>query len=809
MPEYLAPGVYVEETSFRSKSIEGVATSTTAFVGPTRRGPVGVPELVTSLGDFERVFGGLEDLEWDTNYMAHAARVYFNEGGSRLYVARVYARARSDDDGHARSAPVVNGATAAERVTFHARFPGAAGNALVTLRRLFAPATRRTLETAPEGTLVRVYATAPGTGEPRPPQPARIEGTAVAPFRLTPNSVLRLEVSGGAPVNISFARCEIGGTALSDPVDLTDTSFVVTVDGIAHTLDLTGAPTAPAALATHLSGLLAPFGVAARLTTAEEAPANRLVLRNQSRPGIVTLGVEAHAGLGFAAATASGLGDFDEVTAGVLDSLLVAASANVRAGLSPRNTLLLATTATGVAATLAVRDPAPGVAAHGALGLALSPTGAGAQLSSGEDGRASTLYVKVGTGFQDRNGAALSLAGVAATAAPQGGAEIATLIITVQDADGTPAVSYEGIGLDSAHPRALGRVLAQTPGRRSEALQNLVWVEVGAGVSAFELNDGLFTVSDTVLVGLDGGDDGAAPPAGAETQEGTYAAALAELLRIEDISIVAAPGHSSAAQQANFEAIQGMLIAHAEARNAFRIAVLDTPPGQAIAEARRVRSRMDSKYAALYYPWVLIANPLARPDDERQPREIALPPSGFICGIYGRNDVQRGVFKAPANEVVRAAIRFEVEVNFAEQEVLNPLGVNCLRFFVGRGYRVWGARTASSDSEFRYVSDRRYFNYLEASVFRGSHWAVFEPNGPRLWANVREMVSNFLYAEWRGGALLGATPEEAYFVRCDRSTMTQQDLDSGRLVCEIGVALVKPAEFVIFRIGQKTADART
>jgi hypothetical protein len=106
------------------------------------------------------------------------------------------------------------------------------------------------------------------------------------------------------------------------------------------------------------------------------------------------------------------------------------------------------------------------------------------------------------------------------------------------------------------------------------------------------------------------------------------------------------------------------------------------------------------------------------------------------------------------------------------------------------------------------VSDRRYFNYLEASIFRGSQWAVFEPNGPRLWANVREMIVNFLYAEWRTGALLGATPEEAFFVRCDRSTMTQQDLDSGRLVCEIGVALVKPAEFVIFRIGQKTADAR-
>jgi phage tail sheath protein FI len=158
--------------------------------------------------------------------------------------------------------------------------------------------------------------------------------------------------------------------------------------------------------------------------------------------------------------------------------------------------------------------------------------------------------------------------------------------------------------------------------------------------------------------------------------------------------------------------------------------------------------------------------------------------------------------------VVRGALRFEREVAFGEQEMLNPLGVNCLRFFPGRGYRVWGARTASSDPEWKYVNIRRYFNYLEASIDRSTQWAVFEPNGERLWANIRETVSSFLYNEWRNGALLGAKAEDAYFVRCDRSTMTQNDLDNGRLVCLIGVAALKPAEFVIFRIGQKTADSR-
>jgi len=180
-----------------------------------------------------------------------------------------------------------------------------------------------------------------------------------------------------------------------------------------------------------------------------------------------------------------------------------------------------------------------------------------------------------------------------------------------------------------------------------------------------------------------------------------------------------------------------------------------------------------------------------------------------MCGIYARSDNDRGVWKAPANEVVRGALRFESDINFGQQEVLNPLGVNCLRYFPGRGYRVWGARTASSDPEWKYVNVRRYFIYLEASLDRGTQWVVFEPNGDALWANVRETVSSFLYNEFVSGALLGTTPEQAYFVRCDRSTMTQADLDNGRLICLVGVAALKPAEFVIFRIGQKTADAKS
>ena len=300
---------------------------------------------------------------------------------------------------------------------------------------------------------------------------------------------------------------------------------------------------------------------------------------------------------------------------------------------------------------------------------------------------------------------------------------------------------------------------------------------------------------------MSGGSDG--PGTGPVLAD--YTLALTEIAALEDVAIVAAPGSSSYACAAD---VVGALIGHAEGRRAYRIAVLDTPAGKTPAEVRELRGKIDSKYAALYYPWVVVSNPNARPGRADIPAEIALPPSAYVCGIYARNDVQRGVHKAPANEVVRSALRFEVDINFAQQEVLNPLGVNCLRLLSGRGYRVWGARLISSDPEWKYVSDRRYFNYLEASIDRSTQWSVFEPNGEALWANVRQSVADFLYTEWRGGALLGTSPEQAFFVRCDRSTMTQNDLDNGRLICLIGVAIVKPAEFVVFRIGQKTAEAR-
>ena len=270
---------------------------------------------------------------------------------------------------------------------------------------------------------------------------------------------------------------------------------------------------------------------------------------------------------------------------------------------------------------------------------------------------------------------------------------------------------------------------------------------------------------------------------------------------LDDISIVAAPGatfdFSDVGGKYFAEAIVRILISHCE-RMRYRVAVIDSVNGHDTGEVRAYRSTFDSKYAALYYPWIGTVDPLSG-------KKIEVPPSGSVCGIYARVDSERGVHKAPANEEIRLASGLEFDINRQQQSILNPLGINCLRYFRSRGYRVWGARTASSDPEWKYINVRRYFAYLEHSIDRGTQWTVFENNTGVLWNKVRQSIDNFLFNEWRQGRLAGTRPDEAYSVRCDRSTMTQDDIDNGRLICEIGVAPVRPAEFIIFRIGQKTA----
>lgn len=628
MPEYLAPGVYVEETSFRSKSIEGVSTTTTGFIGPCRFGPIDIePDVLTSLGEFERAYGGRERLNYDgaemDGYMWHAARAFFEEGGKRLYVSRVF----RPGDGMTiadccstrdlpQDSPVLR---------LQARYPGVAGDFRV-----------RFVLRVGQNVLVR----------------DRENGLQLRGVQ--PYDVVSVAQHGTTDLYI----------ALRD--EKTETWSFTKSDDPDPSSDL--------------------------------APADGQEVRRVT----VTVVVEPVVGENPSYVAADLALDRRHTQGGTPDSILDHFEAEppnlIRARLNP-------------------------------------------------------------------------LVIIAADGSPNGLEVLAAL-----EAESLVA------GASASPPRTLDVTLLDPNSRDAER---------------------------TVAVTLDGGSDGLRPGSseyeGSAPDDSSRKSGLKQFEDIEDVSIVAAPGstfgYGTGDVQANdSQSIVGLLIAHCQ-RMRYRIAVVDSGDKQSISEVRRMRARIDSSYGAMYYPWVRVVDPLTR-------QEIALPPSGFVAGIFARNDINRAVWKAPANEVVNLAIGFEQTLNKSQQDVLNPEGINCFRYFSGRGNRLWGARTVSSDPEWKYVNLRRYFAFLERSIDRGTQWAVFEPNGEALWENVRRTIYDFLFDQWVQGALLGDKAEKAFFVKCDRSTMTQNDLDNGRLICLIGVAALKPAEFVIFRIGQWTSDRK-
>ncbi|WLE98064.1 MAG: phage tail sheath subtilisin-like domain-containing protein [Candidatus Electrothrix communis] len=621
MPEYLAPGVFVEEVSFRSKSIEGVATSTTGFVGLANYGPVWYskgpstcePRLITSFTEFERVYGGMQDIEVGekdalvserTNYLAHAVRAFFENGGKRVYISRVVMPRKIPgtnppelDYGVAEHPFTLSGGGTA---TWKARWPGKAGKVYVK------------------------------------------------------TEVLRSK-------NLAF---------VNDDGELQVKSV---------------------------------------------------------KPGAVV-----------------------EVTAGGVADAADPIESNLRV---------------------------------------VDVNGAGEQIFIGSGGE-----VAVNAG------------------------EIVQLLemkVQVQ-VDNERTDEYVGLAASKKQKRYIGKILEKDDPEDENAV---IWLDLDASNT-----DGDFFPAQLLLAlhsesgRLKDGHDGVLSVNPTETANAFMgkeadledasikATGLEALAEIDDIAIVAIPDSGDMGNADTSFAIADKLVTHATNLK-YRIAIVDGPKGSSLNKIRDFRGRFDSKYAALYYPWIRIFDPTERFSQGAPPKQLDLPPSGFIAGIYARNDITRGVHKAPANEVVRGLNGFAVNINQGRNEVINPEGINALRFFEGRGYRVWGARTMSSDPEWKYVNIRRLFSYIEHSIDKSTQWAVFEPNNSRLWKNIRRTVEDFLLVLWRDGALMGATPEEAFFVRCDRTTMTQNDLDNGRLICLVGLAPVKPAEFVIFRVGQWTADA--
>ena len=268
-----------------------------------------------------------------------------------------------------------------------------------------------------------------------------------------------------------------------------------------------------------------------------------------------------------------------------------------------------------------------------------------------------------------------------------------------------------------------------------------------------------------------------------------YKTGLLGFEQVDEIAIVIAPAHHT------MQPLTTELINHCSTLKD-RFAILHSNPStDTLNNLANIRPPMDTTFAAFYFPWIKVFNPLINQD-------TMVPPSGHVAGIYAKTDIERGVFKAPANEVVVGSTSLQFQITKREQDLLNPRGVNCIRVFPSRGIRVWGARTSSTNSLWKYINVRRFFLFLGESIDEGTQWVVFEGNNERLWARVRQTIVQFLTTQFRNGALMGTRPEEAFFVKVDRTTMTQDDIDNGRLICIIGVAPVKPAEFVIFRLAQ-------
>jgi uncharacterized protein len=383
-------------------------------------------------------------------------------------------------------------------------------------------------------------------------------------------------------------------------------------------------------------------------------------------------------------------------------------------------------------------------------------------------------------------------------AAPAEGAAEGTFTLVIQK-DGEEPKTIPNLALRG------GRNLRNVVDVLTKETDNLVTAEViGAGVPAVGTSTTLAVVppvAAAAAASTSNGATGLKQKLNLDLFRGNLAmrTGIAGLEAVEEITLLACPDivavdgeGNPAASEEDIKGVQRAMLDHCETMKD-RFAILDCPMGLSVQDAiawRNTRMGFDSKYAALYYPWIKANGRLQ-------------PPSGHVAGVYARVDADRGVFKAPANEVVRGVIGLERNVSRNEQDNLNPIGVNCIRAFPGQGIRIWGARTLSStDAQWRYVPVRRLFCNIEESILQATNWVVFEPNNQVLWRQIKRDITAYLTVQWRGGALFGATPEQAFFVKCDEETNPSELRDLGYCVVEVGLAPVKPAEFVVFRVSQ-------
>jgi len=926
MPEYLSPGVYIEEVPSSLKAIEGVSTSTAAFVGRADRGtvpgyvwpgsgtpalpftPTGgfvltedpSPVLVTSLSEFQREFGlpltiPIPSDPTDYGYLGWAVKAFFDNAGKRVYIARIVDP--TDTPSTLRAAQgvayrLVRSASKTDTSLFLTSTRGLnVGDSITFIRHSNGQNALGTPDlaaiedggTAPlalqSGDSIKVSSgggSVTGTWTGTAASVKSTAGTATFPGLLGTTLVLRIGGPSSPQQSITFTGDAI--TPLSSPPTLAEVSdflsrrvegasvffdagaqqLIIETDlaGTGAQLNVSGSAVGPLTLlaVTPSGGNVADI---AHVTIAEIA--GQLIL-----PGKITVGDNGAGALRFASVA---VGAAASVT---LDELPPGSGALGRLGYGAVSTVT-ANGSAGVAPSIAItsyNSQSNSISFAAPVGVALDPTdvygvvtaaatnpnpnagpkffartpgdwSAGLQVQISSSDRQPTAILGGGTipagatqlkvqnvsSFYIGAVVEIDYSGSGRSTHEVTNIDSGTRQLTLDPATsnpinpaGSPAPLIRTLEVDitvidttGASPAETYRGMSwnQTPGvadvRRHyawtiNANSSLVWVQPpGIGIppvsgsedfhltsqpttlDSFPMN--FTTIGSTTMVDLDdtwvGVDNGPGQRSGVQS-----------LLDLTEPSIIAAPGKTSAT-------IQLALIDQCELLR-YRFAILDgerDPAGGSVTSLLNHRSLYDTSFAGYYQPWVTVSV-----DGQNQ----YLPSSGYLAGIYARVDDVRGVWKAPANEVVQNIIALKTNFTTGEQDVLNPVGVNLIRRFETEGIRVWGARTLSSDPDVRYINVRRTLIFLEASIDRGTQWVVFEPNDPTTWARVTDSVSAFLLTQWRAGALFGRKPEQAFFVRCDETTMTADDILNGRLICNVGVAIVRPAEFVIFRIQQIT-----
>jgi uncharacterized protein len=744
MPEYLSPGVYVEEIDLGAKPIAGISTSTAGFVGVTERGPSGAgkPIFVSSIGDFQSKFGGFlgkegkqangTPFEWgDHRWLPLSVHGFFLNGGQRCYIKRV----------------VPKDAAKASLKLYAGVVTGLSESVVDDATTTLALRSMRGIEV---GTQLKIREIT-GAGAASPKE----DLVAVTGFSADGKKVTIAFTGGATKLKAKYkaSNCVVTHSTL-EPDETSDPLIEVSALNEGYWGNKVSVSVAPA-MAGASSFLALPASLALAVGAADAGETD------------VTLADASDVAVGDTLEFTDPQGNQEllKVTAinGNDVTLHKPTGHDYSVGGTVRNVTAIRTSGTKVA--VAAARP--------------FYVGAVVELDNGT--------VKEYRRVTQVAGNVITLNSAVTRPYIQGGGHaMRCWELSMSVASDGLVEEFGGLSLD---PEAPGYILNKVNADTS-TLVEIKAVTPSVNLAAFP------ALKARLAAPMTGGSDGSAPPdpmayVGEDNGPGSRTG-LQALQEAEDISIALMPGITA-------EPIQGALINHCELLR-YRFAILDGVMPKAtptvLQTIQEHKNQYDSKYAALYTPWLKVFDPATG-------TEVVCPPSGFVAGIYARSDSTVGVHKAPANEVVRGATGLNLELGKAEQDILNPIGVNVIRSFTGRGIRVWGARTVSSDPSWNYVNVRRLFIFLEASIDRATQWAVFEPNDVSLWERLRGSLTGFLTTAWRNGMLQGTKAEEAFFVRVGKGeTMTQDDIDNGRLIVMIGAAPVKPAEFVIFRITQ-------